>query len=111
MINEHSVRTKIRDYVINKYDTDYNASIVLLEKVEEPNRFDGPVYLAVVNLKALEEQVLEALANCLPESLELMQRHLARGNEVTCVFSSSGEEIERHCRGCEYHSNYRELKI
>ena len=108
---EQYVRTKIHNHVAAEFDEEFDASIVLLRRIEEPNRFEGPVYLAVVRLLGLEEDIAATLAHCDPEDLEQVKKHLMKGNEVACVFSNSGEEMERHFRGIDYIFHHKNIEL
>ena len=111
MSNEHILRTKIQNYIIAEFGDDFNASIVNVQSIQDPIRFVGPVYLAVVSLTPLAEDVSATLSDCDPDDIKQMQRFLSDGFEVSCVFNSSGQEIERHFRGMDYFFDYQEIEI
>ncbi len=75
MINEIVLRTKIRNCVLAEFGEDFDASILVLQTVEKPSRFDRPVYLAVISLKALEKDVVATLSDCDPDEIERLQKH------------------------------------
>ncbi|TWU51468.1 hypothetical protein [Rubripirellula reticaptiva] len=111
MSNDHILRKKIRNYIIAEFGDDFNASIVVVQSIKDPIRFVGPVYLAVVSLRPLAEGVSTTLTDCDPDDIERMQRLLSDGDEVSCVFNNSGQEIERHFRGMDYFFDYQKIEM
>ena len=111
MSNENSLHAKIRNCVLTRFGRRFDASVVLLKTIEEPARFNGPVVLAVVSMKASEKDVVETLSKTDPVDIEQMRKQLEYGDEVACIFDSSGEELERHFRGIDYFFDYQKIKI
>ena len=111
MSNQHILRTKIRNYIIAEFGDDFKASVVVVQSIKNPIRFVGPVYLAVVSLTPLAEDVSATLSDCDQDDIEQMQRLLSDGQEVSCIFNSSGQEIERHFRGMDYFFDYQKIEI
>lgn len=111
MNDEHPLYSKIRKYVANEFGGDFDASIAALQTIEAPSRFKGPVFLAVVSLKPLEEDVVATISKADPVDVEQLRKSLAEGDEVACIFNSSGEEIERHFRGMDYFFEYQKIEI
>lgn len=110
-MSESDLHLKIRNYLMAKFSQNWNASIIAIESVDEPLRFDEPVILAVVSYKSLEKHAAETLAETDPEDLEQMRKVIAWGKEAVFIFDSAGKELEKHFRGIDYLPDYRELKI
>ena len=52
-MSESDLHLKIRNYLMAKFSQNWNASIIAIESVDEPLRFDEPVILAVVSYLSL----------------------------------------------------------
>ena len=111
MCDEHPLHAKIRDHILAKYSKRFNPSIIVLETVENPSRFDGRIFLVVVTLKHLEENISASLAQADPDDIERLKKKYSEGIEVTSIFDSSGEEVEQHFRGRDYFFDYQKIEI
>lgn len=105
------VREMIHSRVLAEFGADFVTSIEQIRTIEKPARFAGPIFLAVISLKVQAKDIATTLSKADPEDVSQLQKHLEEDEEVTIVFSKSGEELERHFRGMDYFFDHRKIEV
>jgi hypothetical protein len=108
---EQETHARLREIVLTEFGDDFRTSIVTTKTMANPSRFGRTVYLVVATLFATEKDCSETLADCDPEDISAMKKHLAEGDEVTLIFDGNGNELERLFRGMDYFFDYRKIAI